>query len=666
MKLSTVRGHLALILGGLLLSTQVSAQERFQLKKVNAGGGLSPELAALLDEHHDANLRSVTTQRAAIVSSSTAKGIASLSANAKALPDEKNKSHVDIKHIVISYSGKRPSKALLQKAGLELMSDNDGAKGHPTKLLLARPTGEINREMAETLQSAIESGEIKTAEPDFEVYAIPNEEVATHKRVGKKSNTEAAGKTNIPNDPEFPQLGGLRNINAPTAWGNTTGGNVVVAVIDTGVDFRHPDLQENMWVNIKERDGRPGEDDDGNGYVDDIHGYNFVDDNGTPYDVHGHGTHCAGTIAAVGNNGLGVVGVCWDAKIMALKYLNDEGFGGSSYQAARAIDYAVANKAKIISASWGGSMPSIELQNAIERARRAGVVFVAAAGNDDRNVDGADNYPSGYEVDNIIAVGAIDSANRKASFSNFGINKVDIGAPGVDILSLAPDGRYASMSGTSMATPHVAGALALLASAKPKSSGDELRDFILQNSRVEPGLRSFWGARINRLGGTLDIKAIGGREGGGNNRPGSPEKPSTHYYETASFNRDKKAETKDHRDLATVKLTLTKRTTLLVTANTSVMAKSGSRRITSLVGSQPICSSLKKKPDDFPGHPQSRRAVTVRKEEWSNVGTVFEITLDPGSHQLVWSIYVHSDGDDDSAGLMFDNGTIAVTTAAAD
>lgn len=493
MKLSTVRGHLALILGGLLLSTQVSAQERFQLKKVDAEGGLSPELAALLDEHHDTSLRSVTIQRAAVVSSMTQKGIAALTANAKALPDEKNENQIDIKHIVLSYGGKRPSKALLQKAGLELMSHNDGAKGHPTKLLLARPMGEINREMAEALQSAIKNGEITTAEPDFEVYEIPKDEPAARKHAGKKPIAAAANANNTPNDPEFAQLGGLQNINAPAAWTSTIGGNVIVAVIDTGVDFRHPDLQQNMWVNVRERDGQSGVDDDGNGYVDDIHGYNFVDDNGSPYDGHGHGTHCAGTIAAVGNNGVGVVGVCWAARIMALKYLNDQGFGGSSYQAARAIDYAVANKAKIISASWGGPIASIELRNAIVRAQRAGVVFVAAAGNENRDVDGADNYPSGYEVDNIISVGAIDSKNRRASFSNFGVSKVDIGAPGVDILSLAPDGRYASMSGTSMATPHVAGALALLATAKPQFTGEELRDFIFQNSRVEPGLRSFWG-----------------------------------------------------------------------------------------------------------------------------------------------------------------------------
>lgn len=174
------------------------------------------------------------------------------------------------------------------------------------------------------------------------------------------------------------------------------------------------------------------------------------------------------------------------------------------------------------------------------------------------------------------------------------------------------------------------------------------------------------GARINRLGGTLDIKAIGTGDGGGNKPPIDTSRPKTRYYEVASFERDKKADTKDHRDLVTVKLTLTKRTTVLVTANTSVMAKSGTRRITSLVGDQSICSSLKKKPDNFPGHAQSRRAVTIRKDEWSNVGTVFEVTLDPGNHELVWSIYVHSDGGENSASLMFDSGTIAVTTAAAD
>ena len=173
MKLSIIRGYLALIQGGLLLLSQVSAQERFQLKKVSAKGGLSPELAALLDEHHDANLRSVTVKRAAVVSSVTPKGIKALTANATPHPDEKDKNHIDIKNIVVSYSGNIPSKEMLRKAGLELLSDNNLAKGHATMLLLARPIHEINREMAEALQSAIESGHIDTAEPDFEVYEIP-------------------------------------------------------------------------------------------------------------------------------------------------------------------------------------------------------------------------------------------------------------------------------------------------------------------------------------------------------------------------------------------------------------------------------------------------------------------------------------------------------------
>ena len=249
----------------------------------------------------------------------------------------------------------------------------------------------------------------------------------------------------IPNDTFFSNLWGLNNagdtdIDAPEAWDITTGNsNVVVAVLDSGVDYNHPDLAANIWKNQAELTGTPGVDDDSNGKIDDVRGWDFVDDDNDPIDSDDHGTHVTGTIAAVGNNGTGITGVSWSAQIMPLRFLDAFG-SGSVADAIEAIDYAIDKGAKIINASYGSYTFSMAERDAIARARDAGILFVAAAGNDNWNNDAATkHYPSSYDLANIIAVAATDQSDSRAFFSNYGATSVDVAAPGTSILSTRPD-----------------------------------------------------------------------------------------------------------------------------------------------------------------------------------------------------------------------------------
>ncbi len=285
-----------------------------------------------------------------------------------------------------------------------------------------------------------------------------------------------------PNDVSYASQWALENnndadIDASQAWGYGTSSSVVVGVIDTGVDYTHPDLAANMWSNSREIAGNRI-DDDGNGYVDDIRGWNFVSNNNNPMDDNGHGTHVAGTIGAVGNNGIGIAGIAWSVKIMALKFLDATGSGNLS-DAVSAIDYARVNGAKIINASWGGGGFSTALQAAIQRFQNVGGIFVAAAGNESSNNASVANFPANYS--GVVSVAASTSADTLANFSNYGAN-VSIAAPGQGILSTMPGNRYASLSGTSMAAPHVAGALALLWGQSPNLTATQLTSILLSNT----------------------------------------------------------------------------------------------------------------------------------------------------------------------------------------
>jgi subtilisin family serine protease len=298
----------------------------------------------------------------------------------------------------------------------------------------------------------------------------------------------------IPNDPQFGVLWGLHNtgqsggvagahISAVEAWDTTVGSHdVVIGVVDTGVDFTHPDLVPNMFVNPAEIAGN-NIDDDANGFIDDVHGMNAITGTGNPMDDNDHGTHVSGTIGAVGNEGVGVVGVNWNVSIMGLKFLSASG-SGSTADAIECINYAVLMKnrgvnIRALNNSWGGGGFSQALMDSIVAANTAGILFVAAAGNSNANNDTTPSFPSNYDVPNVLAVASTTRTDAKSSFSSFGATTVDLGAPGSDILSTIPGNGYAIFSGTSMATPHVTGAAALVLSINDSLSVTELKQILM-------------------------------------------------------------------------------------------------------------------------------------------------------------------------------------------
>jgi len=302
----------------------------------------------------------------------------------------------------------------------------------------------------------------------------------------------------LPNDPRFPELYGLNNtgqtggtpgadIAAEQAWDVSTGSNqVIVGVIDSGIDYTHPDLAANIWTNPGEMPDN-GIDDDGNGYVDDVRGWDFANQDNDPWDDHSHGTHVAGTIGAVGDNGVGVSGVNWKVRLVPLKFLHSSGSGSTS-DAILAVEYATAIGADVVNNSWGGGGFSQALLDAIEAAAEADVLFVASAGNQGLDTDLFPHFPSSYEAVNVVSVAATDHNDFKASFSNFGLTSVDLGAPGVDILSTLPGSSYGWKGGTSMAAPHVSGAAALIRAVAPHLGVVDLKNLLLNNTVPLPSL----------------------------------------------------------------------------------------------------------------------------------------------------------------------------------
>lgn len=391
-------------------------------------------------------------------------------------------------------------------AGHQALAANDNPEFVPDHLIVVFQSGVQDAQQAK----------IENAHGDQDVEALPSFNARLVKIRSNRSLAQALkeyqGDTNVffvqpnylyhavatPNDPSYSSLWGMPMIGAPAAWGTTTGTrDVVVGVVDTGVAYTHPDLAANIWSN-------PGNIGLGGAST---HGYNAIKNTYDPMDDNGHGTHVSGTIGAVGNNGLGVAGVNWSVSIMGLKFLDYRG-SGTTANAIKAIDYAVQAKiqgvkVRVLNASWGGGGFDSLLQAEIQQANDNGILFVAAAGNNGTDNDTTPSYPANYPVPNVIAVAATDASDLLASFSNYGATTVHLGAPGVNILSTywtrSSSSGYAWLSGTSMATPHVAGAAALVLAAQPSLTVDQLKAAILNNVDADTSLsgKTVTGGRLN-------------------------------------------------------------------------------------------------------------------------------------------------------------------------
>ncbi|HEV7743846.1 MAG TPA: S8 family peptidase [Pyrinomonadaceae bacterium] len=327
--------------------------------------------------------------------------------------------------------------------------------------------------------------------PEVE-YAEPNYEI---------SIDQTASDENLLNDPRITEQWALTDLSVPQAWANTKGSrDIVVAVLDSGVEYTHADLRNNIWT--RPADMKPYQDRD-LGTIDDIHGYNAVANDGDPIDENGHGTNCAGIIGAECGNSLGVCGVNWKIQIMSLKVVNAGGFGYVA-DAVEALNYAIARKhagvnLRVINASWGLTEHSQALEAVISKAHEAGILFVAASGNTGTNIDATPRYPASYRLGNIISVAATDKSGALAQFSNYGTTSVNVAAPGKDILTTALGNDYKECSGTSMAAPMVTAVAALSLSDHPNLSVDQLRSLMLRSVDKLPDLQGkiITGGRIN-------------------------------------------------------------------------------------------------------------------------------------------------------------------------
>jgi subtilisin family serine protease len=297
-----------------------------------------------------------------------------------------------------------------------------------------------------------------------------------------------------PTDPFFRQQWALRDARVPRAWRTSVGGQVTVAVLDTGIDASHPDLAGNLWTNPGELPGN-GVDDDGNGFVDDVHGADIVNGDGDPADGVGHGTAVAGVIGAGGNDRTGISGVAWHVRLMPVKVLPDQGFGTTSTLVA-GLRYALSNGARVVNMSLNGADRSLALEEAITSAEAQGVLVIASAGNDGGNRDSVPSYPASVASSAVVSVASTNRSGRLGYDSAYGASSVDIAAPGDNILSTDLNGGYGTHSGTSFAAAHVSGAAALLAASQPAASGRQLRSALLRSAR---------------RGGHLDGRVSGGQ-----------------------------------------------------------------------------------------------------------------------------------------------------------
>ncbi len=383
-------------------------------------------------------------------------------------------------------NGLKQKKRLKAVTGWYILELKDRGKGKSTE---ARMKG-----LQKRIESLRKSGQFLHVEMDSPIRIQQTPPTDTYFASGELWGLENTG-----------QNGGTAgvDVNALAAWAITTGSaSTIVAVVDTGIRYTHQDLVGNMWHNPGETPAN-GIDDDGNGYIDDIYGINAVSNTGNPLDDHGHGSHVAGTIGATAFDAGSHVGVAHDVLLMALKSLDSAGYG-SVADAVICIDYAIAKGANIINASWGDTNYSQAMKDSISATNAAGILFVAAAGNSNMSNDFVPFYPANYNEPNVISVAAVDRTGARAGFSNYGAASVDLGAPGVDILSTtsSSDSSYGYKDGTSMAAPHVAGVSALLVSEHPTAGIHELTTRLTQTTSALGSLSGY-----TRTGGIVNAEA---------------------------------------------------------------------------------------------------------------------------------------------------------------
>jgi len=400
---------------------------------------------------------------------------------------------------------KLKESAKAQKVSLNIQMKATTLKSYTNLGIELWEMNQVNGKQATTKQATLDLIEQYKNHPDVE-YVEPN-------------YLWYADDCIEPNDPFFSQLWGLNNtgqddgtpdadIDVPEAYNIPLGdlSEVVVGIVDTGIDYTHEDLAENIWQNLGEdANGNgvvliqsgdtwifdPGDengiDDDGNGYADDFVGWDFAYGDNNPSDLRGHGTHVAGTVGAITNNNIGINGVAPNVKLAALKFLNNGGSGYTS-DAVEAINYAVAMSIPITNNSWGGGPYSTALFQAIENGANNNHLFVTSAGNSSRNIDTSPQYPAAYESDNIISVASTTKNDDLSYFSNYGLTRVDIGAPGSEIFSTEPGNTYGNKNGTSMASPHVAGVAAYMLGAYPGTPYTTIKQNMLNAADPIPAL----------------------------------------------------------------------------------------------------------------------------------------------------------------------------------
>ncbi len=369
----------------------------------------------------------------------------------------------------------------------------------PKHMRLSRIKGSYSVGVASTADSTTLQSREPVPVNDLEIAALCASLRAANPGIPLECEANVLFHTAVtPNDTFYSSLYGMTKIAAPAAWDLTTGSpSVVIAVIDSGVDYTHPDLVANIHTNAAEVAGNFF-DDDSNGFVDDYYGYDFVNSDGAPLDDDEHGTHCAGTVGAQGNNATGVTGVNWQVGILPVKVLDANGDGFLTDIAA-GIEYAVDRGASILSMSLSGPSNAGALESAIEYARQQNVLVVVAAGNDGLDNDETPSFPASSTAANILAVAATNSRDQLASFSNYGEVSVDVAAPGVEILSTVPNNLYKILSGTSMATPAVAGLAGLIKAANGSLTYLQIKDIIMASVDQRASLRgtTVSGGRVN-------------------------------------------------------------------------------------------------------------------------------------------------------------------------